>query len=438
VFGQLSAPTFGQGWRRWVFLAILFAAGTAIALARTPIHSWNILWAEDGTVFLKGALQGDPGIVFQAYAGYMHLVPRTLVGLSLLFPLPIVPTVMTILSAAVAGAVGCACFVFLETRISSVTVRFAIWVIAIALPVMGGEVANNVANLHWYLLIGAFCAVFVRSRSVPFVVAQSLVVFTAITSDALALILVPLLIFRWFVYPDRRDRWLSVVGAVASVIQVIVVMVAMTSSHARQFSATLPTPGQFLEFYSYRVIQAGLFGVTGTVRLAGSTYSVIVPGIVIVLALAAIIAAMIAVPSRAVLIGALAVSSVVFALLVFGLQWDGLWGVGPLSFSAGERYSVVPVALLMFALLTAADLWVMSRRRRWAHGVAAALVLAAVLAPTVVDYRAVDIRAGVPTFQESLRRGANACTTDPGGSVQAPVAPSWFGSVTVPCDRLDR
>ena len=78
-------------------------------------------------------------------------------------------------------------------------------------PIMGGEVVNNLANLHWYLLIAAFCAILVPSRSYPFAVLQGVAVFAAVTSDALALLLLPFLVYRWWVYrcaarqdPDAR------------------------------------------------------------------------------------------------------------------------------------------------------------------------------------------------------------------------------------------
>jgi hypothetical protein len=56
----------------------VLSAGTLLHLTRQRgVPVWNSLWAEDGRVFVTGALQDFPGTFFAQNGGYLHVVPRT-------------------------------------------------------------------------------------------------------------------------------------------------------------------------------------------------------------------------------------------------------------------------------------------------------------------------------------------------------------------------
>lgn len=436
TYGPLHRPTF-TGTSRAVLLVLLIVIGSAISLARTPMRLWSTLWAEDGTIFLSGALNRGPGVIFEGYAGYMHLVPRLLAEFATMFPLAAMPTVITISAAVVTGLLACACFVFLETRVESVPLRFAVWIACLALPVMGGEVANNIANLHWYLLIAAFCAVAVRSRSRGFLVVQCIVVFAAVTSDALALLLLPFLAYRWWVYTVARDRVPSIFFLGGALVQLVVVISQLFGA-GRPVSKTRPSAVELLDLFGVRVAVGSIFGVTPAVQLIESLGQW-VPWVVLALIAAGLVLTSWADRSRRIGIATFALSSLIFASIVFVLQWDGFAKADPLDLYLGSRYATVPVALLLIAILLAVDSVLARVRVRWAGQLIALIVLVAVLIPVAIDYRTLSVREGAASWSDAVNQGIRDCGSGQNlrdGEAVLPAAPTWFEAMTVPCPLL--
>lgn len=435
LFGPLQRATL-SGWRRIVLLIGLILIGMAISLARTPKSTWNILWAEDGAVFVSDALQQGPGVLFAGYAGYMHLLPRLATEVVVLLPLEIVPVGVTILAALLTGLIACACFVFLETRIASLELRLAAWVSCLALPIMGGEISNNFANLHWYLLIAAFCASVVRSRSRAMVLLQSVVLFFAVTSDALALLLLPILLFRWWVYAEGRDRVPTLAFLIGAVVQVVVVALSIVAGAGRPPAQGRPGVSELLDLYTFRVVLNALFGVTFPAQLIEAFGSAL-PGLALAVVVAAIVAAAIVDPERRAGIIAFGGASLAFALIVFTLQWDGFARSGLLDFFTGGRYAVVPVSLLLLAVILSADVLVERMTVGWLRHTVASLVLIAILVPSAVDFRAANVRAGATSWVNGLDAAAAACERTPGEDLaNVGLAPSWFGGMIVPCSAI--
>lgn len=436
VFGQLHPPT-GRGWTRVALIVGLVVAGTVISLLRTPRSKWNVLWAEDGAVFLSAALNDGPQSLLDAYAGYLHLVPRIAAQVAAWFPIEIVPLVVSVLAALSASSLACANFVFMETKIRSLPLRFTVWVVSIALPTMGGDVTNNLANLHWYLLLAGFCAAMARSRSVAFAVVQCVVVVAAVASSATALLLAPFLIARWWLMPGWRDRSVAFAFVVGAALQLVAVTSGLAGSGpSRRIADQLPTFAEFLDFYVYRVLVVGLFGMTGTTKL-DALVGVSLPGVTLAaIALAIGLACRVGGDRRA-SIATFAAASIAFGAFVYSVQWYAIEAAPTLDFNVGMRYAVVPTALVLLALVLAADVGA-SRVRRpgWSRLVAVA-VLIAVLIPAAVDYRS-TIGREAPSWSDSLSAGRELCAAegDPGSIVTIPIAPVWFGGMRIPCGAI--
>jgi hypothetical protein len=433
LYGGVAAPTL-SGWARVWFLVGLVIVGSFLALIRTPREHWNILWAEDGIVFIPQALGEGVGSVLRPYAGYMHLVPR-LAALALArTPIEVLPLAVTIASAVATALIACATYVFLETRLVSFPLRVAAWLVMIALPIAAGEVANNLANLHWYLMISAFCALIVRTRSTGVAVAQSMIAVAAVASDPLTLLFLPLAVLRFWLLPTPRDRAVVWSFCVAGAAQVMVVALAVLEGTGREASDGSPSAPQLLNFYSVRVVLTALLGPTRVLYRADD-WSPAVGGLALAAVIGVLVLAAVWDASRRWAILALAAGSLGFAAVVFVLQWDALIGGGLFLISSGERYAVVPAALLLFALLFSGDALVDRARTPWVRSAIAIAGLIIVLVPMVYDFRWEEIRADAPTWDSGLRNARAVCA-EGAESAEVPIAPDWFVDMPVPCELL--
>ncbi len=437
VFGDPQRATL-SGSPRIALLIGLIAAGAAIALFRTPRSMWNLLWAEDGAVFVSQALREGPGAIVTAYAGYLHVVPRLAAEAALLFPLPIVPALITVSAALIVSLLACACFVFLETRLRSVPLRFAVWLVCLALPTMAGDVANNLANLHWFLLIAAFCAVMSQATTRAVATAQALVVFGAVTSDALALLLIPFFALRWWIGPSRRDRAVVIAYGVGALLQMVAVVNGfLGTGPARQVADEYPSLAQVVDLYAYRVVLVGGLGITGAEN-AVAVLGTVVPGVALSLAVLLLVRGSRSDAQRRLAIIVFAGSSVIFAALTYSLQWYAIALTPVADVFVGLRYAVVPTSLLLIALLLAADACLERVRRERAALAIGMVILLVVALPAVVDYRETMGR-DAPAWRDALAHGSSQCVSgeaDDDGNVVIPTPPLPFGGMLVPCAVL--
>ncbi|UIN29869.1 hypothetical protein [Microbacterium binotii] len=437
IFGSVHERTLRGPWRA-VLIVGLIVAGTLISLARTPMHVWNVLWAEDGPVFVGGALSHGAASVFEGYAGYMHLVARAGAGIAVLFPLEVVPTAVTIIAALFTSLIACACFLLLESRIASVPLRFAAWVVCFALPIMGGEVVNNLANLHWYLLIAGFVAVIVRPQRLSLIVLQGIVLFVTVTSDALGLMLLPLIVVRLLVLTNWRERIPDLTYLLGAVLQLGVVIAQMLGGAPRKIGTVRPTLSEFGDLYAYRVVMGGLFGTSSPARLL-EIVGITLPGLALGAVIAVIVVSVRADRDRRVAVLALALGSLGFSAVVFSLQWDGFTRTTLLDYFTGGRYVTVPTALLLLALIFAVDAGVARLHRRAVRGAVAGLALIAVLVPVAIDFRPMNIRSDGASWTQQVSDARALCAASPAGTeVTMNISPAWFGGLSLDCALVER
>lgn len=427
-------PALLHGWRRAVLFAALIAAGVILSLARMPVASWNTLWAEDGSVFLDGVLGGGPLEVLEPYAGYLHLVPRLAISIALMVPIDVVPLAVTIVSALITSLSAAACFLFLETRMRSVLLRIAVWAIVLIIPNAGGEVVNNLANLHWFLMVAAVAALVVRAPARGFAIVQCVVVVAAVGSDPLMLLFTPLLLIRIVLLRSARDRAVAVSFVAATVLQVGVSVVGVVLNGSRSFSRELPQVPDLVDFYTFRVVISGLIGTSATERW-GEALGAGIPGLIVAGVLAVVIFAAVRDRKRRYVIVAFALSSLLFFSVVVCLQWNLLAVNEMLNLSYSSRYALLPTALLLFALVLAVDGFI-EGTRAVVGLVVSAIVIVLVAIPSVVDYRWVQLRDGAPAWHEALAQAENRCAADGGGYVQVDIAPKGFSAPSIPCAAI--
>jgi|GEM_PF-835303 len=418
-----AAPPSLYGGRRVALLATLLIAGAAISLARTSPAHWDVLWAEDGPVFLRAAYVLGPEVIFEPYAGYLHVAPRLLAEIAALFPLSVAPAVVTLLAALSLSVVACACFVFVETVVLHPAPRIAAWIGVVAAPTGTGEVLNSIANLHWFLLIGGFCAVLARPRpGAALWVAQVSVLSLAVLSDALGLLLVPLVVIRALLRGGRADWIMVIMVGIAGLIQMVGTTAGAIVMGERNTSGQLPTLGELLDVYAFRVVAPTLIGVAGTERIPGRL-EVLVPLLATCLLTAILVGAATRVRWNRGHVLAYAMASMAITAVVYSLQWQ--WLGAPRELWIGERYAVVPTVLLGLALIVAAGSLIEKVGTRSVARGLGVLVLLWIVILAAIDFRSGDRRVSEEPWATVVSAASIACA-DGAASVALPIAPEGW------------
>lgn len=200
---SLSTP-WPRASRATVSFWIVIAVGLLFLLLPRAV-GWrgDHLHSEDGQVFLTEFLAHGLASLTDTYAGYLHVVPRSL----------------TALCASTIGPDGYAACVAVTsnlTRAAVMVVAFPVlaayarswrWGLLAAaagilfLPAGQQEVLSNFTNLRWFLLAGAFFALIGVFRTRWLLVYASVVALLAALSDPMPLLLAPLALWRLWKAP---------------------------------------------------------------------------------------------------------------------------------------------------------------------------------------------------------------------------------------------
>lgn len=195
----------------WAAAAAVFAAALAFQALRIPVLEHDVVWAEDGAVFLLGALEDPLGPILEPYAGYQHLLPRVLAAaIVALAPLASYAAVVFWSSAVVAAAVCAATVPLARWVVPWLPARMALGVVPVVLPLMAPEIIGNLADLHTYALwLGVWVALSLpRSRTESALTAAAALL--AAMTEVQLLLMVPVLLARVHV---RRPLLWPVIGA---------------------------------------------------------------------------------------------------------------------------------------------------------------------------------------------------------------------------------
>jgi hypothetical protein len=415
-------------------LAVL-SAGTLLHLARQRgVPVWNSLWAEDGRVFLSGALQDFPGTFFEQNGGYLHVVPRAIAGIVALLPIREAAAGMAVGSAAaialIAGFVYAASSEVLEAR----SARLGLAATVLLLPVPGHELLANTTNLHFYLLFACFWALLWQVESAVALGARGLLVVATALSDPISALFLPLAIVA--PVARRSVRALVVSGLFLAGLLTQFAIMAGGARPERNWGLRL---GALPDVFSLRVAGGLLVGD----RFLGDAWAAYGRAFAYgaFLAVAGVIAVLLLRSDRRTI--AFALISLGYAGLFFCVQLvgRGTGGIDPEVHGArldAARYILLPFLLVTTTILVLVDRGYARRHtsRLWVWGRRAALLwLVALLA---VNYWVTNDRSRGPRWDREVRSASRKCPAAGAGSVRVLVAPSpprvWFA--TVPCNRI--
>lgn len=427
-------PVARRAWARRVTYGVMLVTGTALLFFRVAEGARNVVWAEDGAVFLEQTFSGRfVENLFTPYAGYMHLYPR-LAGeiVSHVFPTASLGVGMNIAGAFAWAGVALTAFVFTSSRLT-VFARFALWALVLLLPIGSWETATNVANSHWFLMFGVFVVLATRSDSLGRIVFGSAVVAVGVMSDPLNLIFVPLVVVRLVTVPGWRNRIPGLVYVASMLVQI-----ALVASTSRQVGAKTPELEAYGSTYSLRVVVNTLLGPTWgqDVYESVTRLPLIIGGLVVVVALAGLLA----LRWRQSGLGIAALFfSITFFVMVNRLTWKSIEVPAPDEIIAwAGRYSVLPSLLLYLAIIVLLDqlLRLRGRRARILGTVVALIVVGGLASSGISNFQHErSIVAGAPDMQIEAEHAETACAFDPSAIVELHIAPApWV--IRTPCSAL--
>ena len=431
-----SAPSVEArigSWKGALLVVAMLALAIFLQLFRVgPSNALHSLWAEDGEIFLQGALNSafwhD---VFATYAGYLVLVPRLIAEAANLFPLRDIPAAFAIISGAVVALSGLAVWFASAAHIRNPFLRGTLVALTILCPVAGLESVASASYVLWYMLFASFWLLIWRPATTRGAVLGGVFILLTGLSTPGLWFFAPLAGLRALAIRDRRD--LILVGAYAAGAAAQVPVVALNTEAAVEPLWTSDIWTAFLQ----RIVDGAALGE----RAGGQAWQhlgwpfliVLLIGCVAALAYGALHSnasarwfAAIAIPT----------SLAMFVVSVYqravGAQM--IWPAGSHA-AGGGRYAIVPALLLASVALVLVD---RAARRRGASevpwiGIAVSVVLLLGIA-TSFDVEDTPNR-GTPPWEDALRSAAASCRSEGLSEVAVATSPPRFG-VAIPCERL--
>ncbi|WP_439663591.1 hypothetical protein ACSHWB_20410 [Lentzea sp. HUAS TT2] len=186
----------------WLGLSAAFLASLAyLLLIPAGWSRLDHLWAEDGARFLVDAVRSPVlSNLTEPYGGYLHMLPRLVAQLVAVLPIEWAAAGFALCAAVLRALIALITFAASKAYLESAPMRFALASLVIVLPAGNSETLNNMSNLHWFLLYGAFWALLWRNA--PRVPVAVFVVLAALSSP-LMFVLAPIALVRLF--QPRRE-----------------------------------------------------------------------------------------------------------------------------------------------------------------------------------------------------------------------------------------
>ncbi len=396
--------------------------------------SLHSLWAEDGTIYLSGAIHhGFGGSLFDTYATYLVFVPRLIAEVADLFPLAAAPAALTVLSCAVVALCGLIVWTASRGLIESPWLRGALAMMTVLAPVGGLESTASAAYVPWYMLFATFWILLWRPRTT--LVALGAAVFALLTgmSSPGVWFFIPLALLRTLALRDGRDALLLAGYWAGAIVQVPVLALNEETAVTPLWTHDIWTD------YLQRVVAGAALGL----RLAGKGWEHLGWPLLIVLLVLAIAAlaygaSRVNLTARLFALVAIPTSLVMFVVSVYqrAVGEEMLWVSGHYVEAAG-RYAIVPALLLVSVVAVMLDR--RSRRDEREHRPAwlAYAAVAAALVVVAVSFRVENVETrGAPPWQAAIDHGAEECAAQPASAETfVPTSPPTWG-LEVPCGDL--
>jgi hypothetical protein len=418
-----------RGWEGGVVLVSFLALAAALQLFRIgPSSALNSLWAEDGPVFLSGALTHDFfNAVTMTQAGYLVVMPRLIGEIGVIVPLHDAAVAMNLTAVLIVALSGLAVWFASAGHIRSPYLRALLVTLTVLCPVSGMETVASPTNVAWQATFAVFWLLLWRPATTWGACLSGLLILATGLSTPATLFFAPIALMRVVAIRDRRD--VLIVGPFALGMAIQLPVVALDSEPA---SASLLT-GNIITTFLQRVVEGSVLGL----ELGGSAWADW--GWPFLIAITAAVTAYLVVlllrASSSRLFAAITVTTSVVMFLVSGYTRAigdvMVWPVGVHN-GLGARYAVVPTLLLISAAFALID----SRRSSRGRPVAAIATAAVLLVSLVTSFDAnAGSGRGGPQWGESLDTASARCEAKELTEVPVFIAPEGW-TMTVSCSHL--
>ena len=391
----------------------MLAVATYVYVLRQPtVLSSPTLWADDGPIFFKGAIERGLGAIFDPYNGQLFLFQRLVALFAAPLPVAIQPAVYA--AVAIAAAV-LACSIVLSSRWRSAAPRSARFLCLLALlcsPAVD-EVFGTLASAHWWLAIGLLL-LGMLSDPLSRRLKNGELAFTALTAltGFAALYALPSLAIRAFRNRSGHSRALLWVAFLGVLVQYGYLL---TSARRGNLGGMLADPAINLIAFVRRIFAEAVLGDTNLAVL----WPMRMPDWWVWLIPIALVAALIAVWVRAPRLETMAL------LLALVGGWAlALWTMWTLAnpqevlWLYGGRYLLVPMATLYVGLIM---WWPKSTSGKATLGLACVLLATGLLS----DYHLAPVPpADWAPFAACVEHRTTTCSTV--------IPPGWPLDVTPP------
>jgi hypothetical protein len=406
----------GQSW--WVggLCVGWLLAATWLQLIRGPGHrAPDVLWAEDGGVFLNQAMRHSLWDNLAApHAGYLQVVARLLAQPARYLPVEWVAVWLATSAAGVVALVSLLVWFCSATVLQNLWARAMLTALVPLLPQAGYEVNAAVNDLHWYLAYAAFWVLLAAPTSLRRQVGASAVVVLAALSDPLTALVLPAAVVG-VLRARRRSAWVAPAAMCAGLAVQAWVHVTETAPYRSSPTTLWDLP----EIYGVRVVLSAVVGD----RALSSVYvplGMSVVEVVGVFVAAGLVTLFCMADRQARVVATVSVlGSVAYLVVTVGLRGtSGFLARDTFSLN-GSRYTIVPLLLLWTAAIVLLDR-LATRSRSHRNGLAVrnpaliGILTAAFLGIQLLnDWSLPTVRSLGPSWRESLRSARATCGKPP-------------------------
>lgn len=398
----------------------VFSVLLVVVLLRSRGLSRTV-WAEDGQVFLGGALRGI-GSIFEAYAGYLHVLPRVIAIAASQFSLAYYPHLVVWVSAVVWATCGTVAAVVVARAAGGTWLAWVAGLSVVGMARASAEDIGNLANLQHVMLVATAVLMIDRMPTARWHrVAVVIGVAMSGLSSPLPVAVLPTVLWAGTVRSGER-RWPLLLAGVVSGAQAVQFLAFRFGVWTRPGRLGLGELATFMASWVKSLLPVSWVGQPMALPLTGGL-AVIVVGLTVVCAVRDRRA------DQPILM--LAVACIGYQILTF-----------PLVKALAPRHLVAPTGIAAVALVLA----IAERSQHWPGHVrrAAAVVLVALLLVAgLQEFGPNRWRRSGPSWDDELTLARRSCARGTVDHVDLRVAPAAqlplgaWGSVAVPCNRID-
>src|SRR5689334_2819741 len=246
--------------RRFLVATAAVIAGMVAALSRTGgAGALNSTWIEDAKQFLSSALTRQlPDPIFTPFSGYLHVGPRLLTEVAVLFPVRWAAPVQTLLAVGMLAVFASVAYLGSGAFFAKAWQRLVVAAPVLVVPVGHTQSDNDVATLQFPSLYAMFWLLLWRPASWVGKAGAVLLAAYITSSSILGLLLLPLLVIRLVAVRDWTSRLIALGYASGAGLQLFY----QVTGRATRTGIGHPTKdvAWLLQEYATRALPRAVFG----------------------------------------------------------------------------------------------------------------------------------------------------------------------------------